>query len=517
MRWGTLGVATSLLLACTREHETAAGGEGAVPMDGGPASSADAGVDCTAAPPLPVLIFTRTLGFRHDAIEKAVATLRTEGLRRSWVVEATEDPATFRAEALSRYRVVVWLLTSGDVLDDEQQRAFEAFIHGGGGFVGVHSATDTEYDWPWYGELVGAYFKVHPFPQPATLRVEVQGHPATWGLGETWRITDEWYAFRTNPRAKVHVLLSLDEASYDVDAGAAGGMGDHPVAWYRGFDGGRAFTTALGHPKELWDDPAFVGHVAGGVDWAGGRTLPGLLMEDFVGVTSPSPSPWEPQGYAADLPPFSFEVGADALTMNDDGKQNQHLTRRGVSVDPACPYVFEALFQVPTELEGGDGDDLNSFCLNLNVAGPEGDRGPVTTWAGNVDFAARSPGGTMKAMGFEKGRFITLGDHPVPWAQRGQEYLLRVAVNTAEDGEFQRGLVTTRVLKDGVLQEHFTTDYGPFPYQPGPGAVHLGVNTHGTRWRARGFRAYSSRGATQACGSSREAASLPAATCPNSP
>jgi len=164
--------------------------------------------------------------------------------------------------------VVVFLSTTGDVLDERQQAAFERFIRAGKGFVGVHSATDTEYEWAWYGGLVGAYFKAHPAIQSASMVVENASHPATSHLSSPWTRTDEWYGFRVNPRAKVNVLLSLDEQTYDPGEGAMDG--DHPIAWFHEYDGGRAFYTALGHTRESYAEPDFLAHLEGGIEWASG-------------------------------------------------------------------------------------------------------------------------------------------------------------------------------------------------------------------------------------------------------
>jgi type 1 glutamine amidotransferase len=213
-----------------------------------------------------VLLFTRTTGFRHDSIPDAIAALRRIGSESGFLVDATEDPEAFRDATLSAYRVVVFLLTTGDVLDADGQAALESFVGSGGGFVGVHSATDTEYDWPFYGRLVGEYFAGHPNVQPATVRVEDRGHPATASLPVAWPRTDEWYNFRTNPRGRVHVLATLDEGTY-----SGGSMGaDHPIAWCQEIAGGRAIYTAGGHTRESYTEPLFVAHLAGAVRWAAG-------------------------------------------------------------------------------------------------------------------------------------------------------------------------------------------------------------------------------------------------------
>jgi cytochrome c len=204
-----------------------------------------------------VLVFTRTTGFRHDAIPAD---------EHGFAVDATEDPVAFDDAALAPYAAVVFLLTTGDVLDADGRAAFERYVRAGHGYVGVHSATDTEYGWSWYGELVGARFAAHPAIQSAVVRVEDADHPSTAGMPDPWLRTDEWYDFRANPRGHVHVLLTVDEGSYH-----GGGMGaDHPIAWYHAYDGGRAWYTAMGHTAESYRDPAFLSHLLGGIQWAAG-------------------------------------------------------------------------------------------------------------------------------------------------------------------------------------------------------------------------------------------------------
>jgi type 1 glutamine amidotransferase len=200
-----------------------------------------------------VLLFTKTAGFRHTSIGPAVAALS----RAIPGAQHTEDAAVFRDGRLRRYDAVVFLLTSGDVLDARQQAALKRYVRAGGGWVGVHSAADTERDWPFYGRLLGgARFASHPPPAVATVRVDDPDHPATRGLPASWTRLDEWYAFTARPRA--HVLLTLT------------GPDAHAVAWWRRVGRGRAFYTALGHTDESWADPAYVAHVAGGIRFAAG-------------------------------------------------------------------------------------------------------------------------------------------------------------------------------------------------------------------------------------------------------
>ncbi|CAM02268.1 hypothetical protein A8924_3383 [Saccharopolyspora erythraea NRRL 2338] len=216
-----------------------------------------------------VLVFSKTAGYRHESIPDGVDAVRRLGAEHGFAVESTEDSKVFHDGNLARFDAVVWLSTTGDVLDDAQQRAFERYVRGGGGYLGVHAAADTEYDWPFYGRLVGAYFASHPEIQPATVRVEGARHDSTAHLPRRWERTDEWYNFRTNPRESSHVLLSLDESSYQPGDGA---MGDHPIAWCHRVGDGRAFYTGGGHTAQSFADPDFRRHLLGGIRTAIGES-----------------------------------------------------------------------------------------------------------------------------------------------------------------------------------------------------------------------------------------------------
>jgi len=212
-----------------------------------------------------VLVFSKTTGFRHSSIPNGIAAIQQLGAKNGFSVTATEDSSLFTAANLAKYKVVVFLSTTGDILDADQKAAFESYIHKGGGFAGVHAATDTEYKWPFYGKLVGAYFLSHPKIQTATVDVTDRTHPSTAALPATLTRTDEWYNFRVNPRGQVHVLAVVDEKSY-----TGGTMGDHPVAWCHEFEGGRAWYTAMGHTEESYAEPLFLDHLLGGIRSAAG-------------------------------------------------------------------------------------------------------------------------------------------------------------------------------------------------------------------------------------------------------
>jgi type 1 glutamine amidotransferase len=270
----------------------------------GPAASKD------AAPDKKVLVFSKTAGFRHDSIPDGIKAVKDLGAAHGFAADATEDAGAFTSSNLRKYDAVVFLSTTGDVLDDAQQSAFESYIHRGGSYVGVHAAADTEYDWPFYGGLAGAYFQSHPAIQPARVDVEDRAHPATSHLAAAWDRTDEWYNYRSNPRERAHVLASLDESSYTGGTMA----GDHPTAWCQNYQGGRAFYTGGGHTKESYADPAFRQHLLGGIRWAVGDAQADCRPENgytplFDG-TQASLDGWKQAG------PGSFELNDGTLTSS---------------------------------------------------------------------------------------------------------------------------------------------------------------------------------------------------------
>lgn len=233
---------------------------------------APAAVPQTPATSPRILVFTKTGGFRHASIPVATRAVRVLAEGNGLDVDATEDPAVFSDPNLRRYEAVVFLLTTGDVLDEGQQLSFQRFIRAGGGYVGVHSAADTEYDWAWYGGLVGAYFKSHPQIQRAAVDVRDARHPSTAGLPRRWSRTDEWYNFARNPRPWVRVLATIDESTYSPGPGAMGV--DHPIAWSHRYQGGRGWYTAGGHSDESYAEPSFRRHLLGGIRYAAGLSPP---------------------------------------------------------------------------------------------------------------------------------------------------------------------------------------------------------------------------------------------------
>lgn len=207
-----------------------------------------------------VLVFTKTSGFRHKSIETGVKTIEELSKLNNFEITHTEDAAVFTPDSLKQYQLVIFLNTTGDILNADEEKAFESFIKNGGSFMGIHSATDTEYEWPWFGKLVGAYFLNHPEQATATIKRVNSKHPSTKHLQEKWVHYDEWYNFKSINQ-DINVLLNLDELTYE---GGKNGE-NHPIAWYHEFDGGRSFYTGLGHTDESYAEPEFQQHLLGGI------------------------------------------------------------------------------------------------------------------------------------------------------------------------------------------------------------------------------------------------------------
>jgi type 1 glutamine amidotransferase len=450
-----------------------------------------------ASAPIKVLIFSKTADYRHASIPAGISALEELGALHGWDVDATENASQFNDDNLKRYDVVVWLNTSGNILDSQQRTAYERFQQLHKGTVAIHEAgTDTERDgWPWYRKMASVLFSGHPTIQKATVVVHDQTHPASFGLPVEWEHVDEWYSFASDPRLDpdVHVLASVDERTYDPAEFAMGkGVRDHPVAWYKQYDGGRYFYTSLGHTYEDYrSDCYFRALLTGAIEWAAGRK-PDHLVKDtgdaaliFKEFDGKSPNGvWDRQG-----PPqpanFKYAVKPDRLEMYANTPLNQHLVREGAAIDPARPYAVEGKFLIPVVH-----DDVNSFCVNLNVAGPDGDVRDVNTWSLNVDLHPEG-GAVIKFMGFVNGRFTDIGEMETTWGAAGTEYGFRMYVNADFDGRYQSKRVSMFITKDNTQLEKFMVDYSSFPYQPDETkSVRLGVNTHEADWVLRDLKVY---------------------------
>ena len=216
-----------------------------------------------------ILVFSKTAGYRHESINTGKIALIKLGKENGFQVDTTENENYFNEDSLKNYSAVIFLNTTGNILNSPQQISFERFIQAGGGYAGIHAAADTEYDWPWYGKLAGGYFMSHPQIQEATINVIDKTHIASKHLPEKWIRKDEWYNYK-ELNTNVKVLLSLDEKSYQ---GGKNGE-NHPISWFHEFDGGRAFYTGLGHTNESYADPLYLKHILGGIKYVMGNNAP---------------------------------------------------------------------------------------------------------------------------------------------------------------------------------------------------------------------------------------------------
>ncbi len=214
-----------------------------------------------------ILVFAKTAAFRHSSIPQGLAAIQQLGQQNGFIVDTTSNATFFNEDSLSNYSAIVFLHTTGDILNFKQQVAFERYIQAGGGFVGIHGAADAEYDWGWYGRLVGAYFSNHPKPQEANFIIKDKNNPATsFFTDSVWRRSEELYNFK-KLSPDVNILITVDESSYE--GGEHGN--NHPMAWYHAYDGGRSFYTALGHAETAFEEALFLQHLLGGIQYAIGE------------------------------------------------------------------------------------------------------------------------------------------------------------------------------------------------------------------------------------------------------
>ena len=219
------------------------------------------------------LLVTTTRGWHHESLHSGVLALKEMGIKNFFDVVLWEDPNGFTDKYLEQFQVIIFLNTTGDIFDSSQQKVMERFIQSGKGYVGIHSASDTEYGWDWYTKLVGRMFFIHPAIQTARLKIVDNTFPGLQGFANDRLWTDEWYQFGPDKATDLKTVLSVDESSYNPKADwgqkKGEGMGHlHPIAWYHNYDGGRAFYTALGHLPTNFSDPAFLNHLYAGIFWA---------------------------------------------------------------------------------------------------------------------------------------------------------------------------------------------------------------------------------------------------------
>jgi len=439
---------------------------------------------------LKILVFTKREPGPNVLVAAASTALERLGCEQGWDVTFTADTEQFTESRLSHYDAVVWLGTSGNLLDARQRSAYECFHRGGKGSIAVHSGgVDTERDWPWYRNMAAAT-AVSSWGRREFTIVNVDAtHPANFTWPMIRRLTADWFRLNNEfPRGpNVRVLLVIDDPVFPL------GM-CYPVSWCGEFERGRYFYTAFGGDPQDYSDEIFLPHLARGIEWAAGR-LPdtvsrasdgvALILQEFDGASTNGV--WEKQ---APSPEFSFDVTSAALHLHDStaiALENRHVVRRGVAIDPTRPYAIEGQFTIPGPL---DPKKHYSFCVNVNVAGPDGDLSEVTTWA--VPAHVLGNGASLtRLMGFNRGSFFMIGELRNRWGDADREYSFRIHVNADLDGLPQPKMVS-RTLKEGeTVLEQFQADFSAFPYQPDPRRpVRLGFNSHGASWRLWNLRAY---------------------------
>jgi cytochrome c len=409
------------------------------------------------------LIFSKTAGFRHDSIPAGIQAIKDLATENGFTVTATEDATMFNDTELAKYEVVIWLSTTGDVLNADQQAAFERYIRAGGGYAGIHAASDTEYDWPWYGQLVGSYFDSHPAGTPnATVKVEDHAHPSTKDAPTLWPRTDEWYNYRTNPRGTVHVLASLDESSY-----TGGNMGpEHPITWCQDYDGGRAWYTGMGHTIESYADPTFRKQLLGGIKTAAGvepADCGASLSDSYEKVTldDNTSNPME-LSIADDGRVFYIDRNGAVKIVKTDGSvvtagtlnvyTGQEFGLLGLALDPGfASNGFIYLYYSPVSTEPFDrvsrfkvtGDTLD-LASEQQVLRIDTQRDQCCHAGGALEFDGN---GNL---------YIATGDNSNPFDSDGYSPLDERAGRAAWDS--QRSAANSNVLNGKVLRIHPEAD-----------------------------------------------------------
>ncbi|NJB81614.1 ThuA domain-containing protein [Wenyingzhuangia aestuarii] len=274
-----------------------------------------------------ILVFTKTAGFRHKSIEAGKAAVKKLAEKNDWDVVCSEDANLFNDKDLSKFDVLFFLNTTGDILNEAQQNAMKSFFAKGKGFVGTHAATDTEKDWEWYVEMLGATFKSHPKQQKATLHIHKEhGHKAVAHLNDKEEFFDEWYNFKDPVAKHVNVLATLDESTY---SGKQMGI-EHPITWYHHYDGSRVFYTGLGHTEAAYADERVVKQLEAGIEWAAKTTSVNTLTSKWKNLLEGDPSQnWDiymgvPHSSVKGLPnvdPNSNGMKGEPLGLNNDPKK----------------------------------------------------------------------------------------------------------------------------------------------------------------------------------------------------
>lgn len=426
------------------------------------ASGVVSAAQTAAAAPFKALVFSKTAAFRHDSIPAGIAAIEKLGTENNFTVDTTEDAAAFTAANLAQYQVVIWLSTTGDVLNAEQQTAFEGYIAAGGGYAGIHAAADTEYDWPFYGGLVGAYFQGHPAQQNVTVKTTDQTHPSTAHLPASQTRFDELYNYQTNPRDTVHVLQELDEKSY---TGGTMGTSDHPITWCQDYEGGRSWYTGLGHTQESFVEATFVQELLGGI-----QTAAGVLDADCSATQTANFDKVTLDDGTSN--PMDLAPAADGRTfyLERDGRLQIIHPNGGTVTAGTVPVTLVQEFGLLGIELAADFETSNQLYLYYSPAGSASDRVSRFTMVGDtLDLASEKvvleipvqraecchAGGALQ---FDtKGNlYIAIGDNTNPFASDGYTPIDETAGRSSWDAQRTSG--NTNDLRGKVLRIHPETD-----------------------------------------------------------
>lgn len=406
--------------------------------------------------PAKILVFTKTKGWHHTSIPFAIAAIKKMGVDGGYGVDTTTDATKFNDDNLKQYRAVVFASTTGNVLNGGQQAAFERYIQAGGGFAGIHAAADTEYDWPWYGKLVGAWFDSHPNNpnvRKATVEVADKNHPASKDLPTRWTRTDEWYNYKSI-YSEIKVLAYLDESSY---SGGVNGA-NHPIAWYHDYDGGRAFYTGMGHTDESYSEPLFLKHLAAGITYAMGNGKPLDYSKSYAKVTP------EQNRFVKTILTTNLNSPM-TLAVADDGRVYFTQLFGELTVYNTKTHQTKLVHKFPVTTTGGTG--LLGVTLDPHFA------------ANNYIYLYYAPGGQVEEpLNFQLSRFkLKAGDVLDPASEK---ILLKVPVQK-NSGSHHGGSLAWD--KEGNLYLSTGDSSSPFPsngYAPldeRPGADHYSLDS----------------------------------------
>jgi type 1 glutamine amidotransferase len=283
-----------------------------------------------------VLVFSKTKGYKHKSIPSGIDFFKNLQKETNWKIDFSIDGNDFTSENLKNYKVIVFLNTTGNILEDNQKKAFQKYINRGNGFVGIHAASDTEKEWTWFTNMIGATFKIHPKVQNGTLYIDTSSeHPAINHLKEKEVFKDEWYSFLKPVAKHVNVLATLDDTSYETKQISTK---SHPITWYHHFDGGRVFYTGLGHTNESYEDVRFKKMIKGAILWAA----------DIKQVKKTSIKKWTNLFEGDPSKNWDVFIGAPHATVKDlenvDSKSNGINSKPlGLNNDPKNVFTFKTI------------------------------------------------------------------------------------------------------------------------------------------------------------------------------